>query len=367
MHSIKKLIITEWIRFFIASFIAFLLLVSVGSLISGFLRSNITAAEVLLNYFVELPITLNRIIPISCLIASLFSINKLKNRNELTAIFASGYSRKKYVVDVFQVALVVSLLQFFVGAYMQPYFKKQRHNLIEDADDKFRNLQSKGLKASTIGSGLIWYKSKEYYFSFLSFDSKKNKILSPNIFYYNSDYHLSKKLIAKEIQYNDGNWVAKDIIKITKLNETTFPITQHIDSEVIKLEETLADFKQIEADITTLSYNELLSYINNLTSSGLNVDEYTVLFLEKISNSVICIIFALIACVPIFNPNRRNSSFGKSILFVFVFTIVYWLVNSYAIELGINSKINPYTATFSVPVLFLFILSFFFLKNRKLN
>ncbi|EQC50025.1 permease, YjgP/YjgQ family [Bacteriovorax sp. BSW11_IV] len=368
MHALKKLIIKEWLRFFLASFIVFLILVSVGTLINGFLRENITAVEVIMSYFLELPSALNRVIPISCLIASLFSINKLKNRNELTAIFAAGFSRKNFLINIFQVSIFVALFQFLIGAYVEPFVKSRRHILIENSDAKFRNLKSKGIKASTIGSGLIWYKSKDYYFSFIKFDSKTNTIINTSIYYYSNDYHLARKVFADEVIYTeDGRWMGKNVTIISKIDEPTFPFMKTFPEYEIKLNETLDDFSQIEADITTLNHAELYQYIQNIKSSGLNVNEYLVVFYEKISSAVICIVFSLLACVPIFNPNRRNSSFGKNILFVFVFTIAYWLINSYSIELGVNSKLDPISSTFSVPIIFMLFLATYFYKNRKLT
>lgn len=367
MYAIKKLIIKEWIRFFLSSFLIFLLLVSVGTLINGFLRENISAMDVILSYLLELPSSLNRVIPISCLIASLFSINKLKNRNELTAIFASGYSRKNYLINIFQVSLLVALAQFTIGSYIEPFVKSRRHMLIENSDVKFRNFQSKGIKASTIGSGLIWYKSKDYYFSFIKYDSKTKRIISPNIYYYSEEYHLSKKISADEFYYEDQKWIAKNATVFTKITDPTFPIVNKYSTFEVNLNETIDDFSQIEADITTLNHKELYQYIQNIKSSGLNVNEYLVVYFEKISNSIICIVFSLLACVPIFNPNRRNSSFGKNILFVFIFTIAYWLINSYTIELGVNSKIDPISSTFSVPFVFLIFLASYFYKHRKLT
>ena len=112
---------------------------------------------------------------------------------------------------------------------------------------------------------------------------------------------------------------------------------------------------------------DLWQYIQQLKNSGINISEYMVLFYDKFSNSIICVIFTILASVSIFNPNRRSSSFGKNIALVLFFTIMYWLVYSYLIELGNNEKISPIAATFSVPIAFAFILIIIFSKNRKLS
>jgi len=367
MALIRQLITKEWLRFFASSLVVLLLLLTVGNLISGFLRGNVSHKEVLLSYLIQLPTFITQVTPVSCLIASLFSINKLKNRNELTAIFAGGYSRQSYFYDLLQVSIYVALFQFVMGAYVTPYFKSKRHVLLQDSIGKFRSLNKEGLGASTLGSGKIWYKSNGYYFSFSHFDTKTNQLLNVSVYNYDRNYKLKEITQIKSLTYSSETktWIPQEHKSYDNLNDPAFPSIIKLN-EPIKLKEELSDFKQIEADITTLSFMRLFSYIRQLNESGINVGEYKVMFYKHISDSLICIVFALLAAIPVFNPNRRNSSFGKSATFVFIFTIMYWLVQSYFVEMGKNLKISASIACFSMPIIFsIFIIAVFY-KNRKL-
>jgi lipopolysaccharide export system permease protein len=367
MAIIRQLITREWLRFFVSSLVVLLLLLTVGNLVSGFLRGNVSHKEVLLSYLIQLPTFITQVTPVSCLIASLFSINKLKNRNELTAIFAGGYSRQSFFYDLLQVSIYVALFQFLMSAYVTPLFKAQRHNLLEGSIGKFRSLNKQGLSASTIGSGKIWYKSNGYYFAFSHFDTKTDQLINVSVYNYDQYYKLKSVAQIKSLTYSHDSkeWIPQGHVKYTNLNEPSFPNIVKI-SEPLKLKEEISDFKQIEADITTLSFMRLLNYISQLNESGINVGEYLVVFYKHISDSLICIVFALLAAIPVFNPNRRNSSFGKSATFVFIFTILYWLVQSYFIELGKNLKISAVVACFSMPFLFSVFIASVFYKNRKL-
>ena len=173
MPTLRSLIIKEWFKFFLGAFLGLLLLITVAELITGFLRQNVTPLEVILNHLLEIPDKFKLIMPVSCLMASLFSINKLRNRNELTAIFAAGYSRKKFFNDIASAAIFVAAFQFSVSGFIEPYAISKKDFLIEDGQSKFKNLRSKGLMASTIGSGKMWFKSNDYFFSFSTFDDKK--------------------------------------------------------------------------------------------------------------------------------------------------------------------------------------------------
>lgn len=368
MSVVRTLITREWLKFFASSALSLLLLISLGNLISGFLRETVTAQEVLLSYVIQLPSFLIKVIPISCLIASLFSINKLKSRNELVAIFAGGYSRQKYLKDILITSIYVALFQFILSAYISPYINSRRFSILDNPDEKFRVFEKKGLSSSTIKSGKIWYKSPKYYFSFANFDRKTNTLNDVTIYHYNDNKLLTKIDRFKMLSYDTATqrWWPQGGVKFDDLETPSFP---KIDANElpIALDESLEEFNKIEADISTLTFLRLYDYISQLNSNGINVNEYLVMFYMHISEGLICIIFALIAATSIFNPNRRNSSFGKSAAYIFVFTILYWLIQTYFIELGKNLKISPFLATFTVPSLFILLIAIIFFKNRRLT
>lgn len=369
MSLIRTLITKEWLKFFGGSITVLFLLLTVANLISGFLRMNVTPMEVIINHILELPSYSKLIIPVSCLIASLFSINKLKSRNELTAIFASGYSRKKFFYDLLLVSFQIAVIQLVISFYVEPFAKAHKNILISNGESKFRNLKGKGLRSSTIGSGKIWYKSDDYFFSFSTYDKAKDIIKDVTLYKFNKDSHLTEIFSAKEASFieKDNLWMIQDANHAQKLAGKSFPQKKSNKPIILPINERPSDFKEIEADITTLNGLKLLEYIRKLNKSGINTNEYTVLFLDKISSALICVIFTLVAAISAFNPNRRSSSFGKSIGFVFIFTLLYWLINSYFIELGVNSKIHPYVSCFTVPLIFLLFLAYHFNKNKTLK
>lgn len=368
MNSIlKNLIVKEWFRFFFGSTIGLLLLITVANLISGFLRSNVTPVEVILNFIIELPKFFSMILPISCLIASIFSVNKLKDRNELTVIFASGFSRKDYILTILTCSLMVAFLQVVIVGYLDPVFKQNRDLLIPEGQSKFKNLKSAGLKASTIGSGKMWFKNENRFYSFDAYDAAKKTMSELTVYEIGEagvDYITTGK---SSVNISGDKWKISDGFSLDRLEIEGFPsATKFIENE-LNLGDTAQTFNQIESDITTLTVLPLFKYIERLDAAGINTNSYKVNFYSTFSFSLICIVFALLALMGIFNPNRRSSSFGKNFIFVFVFTLIYWLVNSYAIELGRSSKISPALACFLVPCLFLFFIIWNILKNRELR
>ena len=190
-----------------------------------------------------------------------------------------------------------------MSAYVTPLIQSKRHDILAGSTKKFRNLKKQGLSSSTIGSGKIWYKSYPYFFSFSHFNSKKNSIHNVTIYNYDRAHKLKNisKVNSLTYSFDTKKWTPKGYTDYTNLNIPSFPIVIN-KSQPIKLNEDISDFKQIEADITTLSFFKLYNYISQLNETGINVGEYLVIFYKHISDSIICVIFALLAAIPIFNP-----------------------------------------------------------------
>ena len=368
MSIIQKLIIKEWLRFLFGSFTVLLVLISAANLISGFMRGNVTPIEVFYNYLIELPAWLNKIFPISCMCASVFSLNKLINRNELTAIFAGGFTRRQFITTLVVISSLIALLQFFIAGHLMPYAQKQRDRLIVDSGRKFRNLQSKGLKASTIGTGKTWFRSENYFFHFSTFDPSKNTINQIRLFFINPQKKITEIIDAQRAEYTgEWQWLLWDVTTYRNLSASSFQQINHLEQFSITLQETPQDFKQIEADTTTLNIKKYYRYIQKLKSANINTHEYEAIFYDKFSNAIICIILTILSSISVFNPNRRSTSFGKSITMIFCFTLTYWLVYSYLLEMGKTSQIPPLLAAFTVPGIFSLFLFSYFLRHRKLN
>ena len=337
-------------------------------LITGLLRSSVTPQEVCLNFLLEVPQYIGKIFPISSFMASLFCLNKLRNSNELTALFSLGMSRKKFVLILLHATCLVAAAQYIITAYGGPWIRSHRHLLIANADQKFSNLRSKGLLANTIGSGKIWYKTQDYFLSFASFDRWKNSLEKVELYYYDEHYHLTKKIAADHIQYQpNGHWFALDATVLEDLEQNSFPSLAKIAELPLPLAETPEDLIQIQSDITTLFPGALWNYIQNLNNTGINTSEYQVVFLEKISLAILCFLFALLSSTGIFYPNRRGSSFGRSVAFVFALTIIYWLAQSYLAKLGQANEIAPGLACFAIPGAIALYLIWYFHYHRQLR
>jgi lipopolysaccharide export system permease protein len=361
MSILNKIIIKSWLIFFFSATAVLMFVLSLGNFLGGLLSSKNEFIYVFYKLIYDTPMFMVKIFPVSCLIASLFSLNQLKNRNELTAIFASGYSRKKFIYTLSLLGLSVGIFLFYINSYLVPYTRGK-------AFSELKQVGKSSITRNAINSGRIWFKGSNYFVSYVSFDSNRNKINEIDLLYFNANFKITEEVKAKYATFLDNkNWELHNVTHITNLENPTFPALKYYPIKNWNLEESIQDFKKINADIATLSIWKLYDYIQVLSANGLNSNEYMVSFLDKFSSSFTCIILSLLSAIAVFNPNRRNSSFGLNVSFVLGFTFLYWFIYSYFITLGQTSKVHPIIATFGVPSIFSLYLLFFFLYHRKLR
>lgn len=363
MFLLSKIIAKEWFKALLGSIIVLFLLITVGDILNGFLR-NYTAKRVFVEYALKLPEFMGKMIPISALLASLFAINKLKGKAELMAILSAGYSAGKIYSLILGCSLIVGAFQFINLGYLVPTANKIKRNQFE----KSRKNESKYLARSRIGNlGLIWYKSGNYFTSFKAFDTKDNSLKDVLVYFLDDQKKLNSIYRAKSAKYiAKKRWKLEGISIIQSLSSTDFPKNLDVRQAFIELNESPEDFNQFKSDITTLNFLELHNFITRLKETDINSAEYEVMFYEKISLALICIVFSLFPIASIFNPNRRAAGFGKSVVFTLVFSIFFWLLHSGSISLGNSGKLSTLIATMGIPFIFSIYIVFIYNKNRSL-
>jgi lipopolysaccharide export system permease protein len=363
MSFLSKIIAKEWFKSLFGAIIVLFLLVSIGDIINGFLR-NYEPRRIMIEYFLKLPDLAGKMIPISALLASLFAVNKLKTHSELMAILAGGFSAERIYRLILLCSVSVALIQFLNLGFLVPMANKKKRQEFE----KSRRNESKYLARSKIGdSGLIWYKTENYFTSFKAFDSKNSILKDVTVYFITDGERLNSIYKAKSAKFiKDKKWMLNDIQIIQSLENENFPRPTTAKSLFIDLNEDPNDFGQFESDITTLNFFELGSFINRLKETDINSTEYQIMYFEKLSLAIICIIFALFPLSGVANPNRRASGFGKSVVITLLFSIFFWGVHSASISMGNSGKIAVLIATLGIPAVFFLYIAGVFLKNRSL-
>ncbi|MBA2404082.1 MAG: LptF/LptG family permease, partial [Bdellovibrionales bacterium] len=341
MLMLSSLIVKEWFKSLIGAVVVLFLLITTTDLINGFLQGK-EISRVFLEYLLKMPDLMGKMLPICCLVATLFSLNKLKAHSELISILAAGFSYRKIYLLIGFCASSVMFLQFYNLGFLEPIANSVKRQEIQ----KSKKSEGRYLTRSSIEGGKFWYKSQNYFASFTYFDRKHSKLKDFEIYYFNENHKSEKILISTDATYkSDGKWLLNNVTELTLLDDPTFPLQTQRPEQSLTLKEVPEDFGEFEADLTTLSFFKLYQFVKRLSKTGINVSEYQIILLNKIFLSFICLVFGLIPVSSIFNPNRRSSSFGKNVVQTLVITVAFWVLYSSSVAFGNSGSIPPWLAT----------------------
>lgn len=306
---------------------------------------------------------MGKMLPICCLVATLFSLNRLKAHSELISILAAGYSYTKIYFLIGSCALLIVFVQFFNLGFLEPIANSVKRQEIR----KSAKSEGRYLTRSSIEGGKFWYKSQDYFASFTYFDRKQKLLKDLEIYFFNEKHKSVRIIKSTGALFNPtGSWTLSNVTEISHLDDPVFPLETFRPKQDLILKEVPEDFGEFEADLTTLSYFKLRNFVSRLSKTGINVSEYQIILLNKVFLSFICLVFALIPVSSIFNPNRRSSSFGKNVVQTLLITVAFWVLYSGAVAFGNSGDAPPWLATGIVPFLFFSFVVWTYLKNRKL-
>ncbi len=362
MKLISRLFIKEWFKALLGSISALMLLITTADIINAFLMGR-DGSRALMEWSFKMPDLTGKMLPVTCLLATLFSLNKLKSHNELIAALAAGFSYGRITTIVTTCSLSVVLLQFINLGFIEPYANNIKRTEIQ----KSRVSEGKYLTRSIVDGGQFWFKSQNYFGTFATYNKKENTLTNIQLFFFNPEGLLSHQYIAVKAIYDGSNWQMLNAKKIDQLTGSRFP-TITIEKKVsLKLSETPSDFNEFEADLTTLNWFNLKSFIDKISQTGINTNEYFIMLHQKLALSFSCLIFALIPLGSLYRPNRRSDSFGMNVAFTLVLTVAFFLLFSSSLSFGQSGKIPSWIAVYLIPSLFLGHSVWTYLRHRKLT
>lgn len=362
MLILSRLIVKEWFKSLVGAVFVLFLLITSADLINGFLQGK-EVSRVLLEYSLKMPDLMGKMFPICCLVATLFSLNNLKSHAELISILAAGYSYGKIYFLIGTCALFMVMVQFLNLGFIEPYANKVKRQEIQ----KSRMSEGRYLTRSSLDGGKFWYKSQNYFASFLYFDRKAKSLKNLEVYFFSKNHSSTKIIKSSNAVFRDNKWILHNVTELSSLGSGTFPLQTSKPMIELTLNEVPEDFGEFEADLTTLPIIKLQQFISRLSKTGINISEYQIILLNKVFLSITCLIFSLIPVSTIFTPNRRSSSFGKNVVLTLVVTIVFWVLYSSALALGNSGTLPPAVATGIIPISFFAYVVWSFYKNRKLS
>ena len=151
------------------------------------------------------------------------------------------------MILLFNLGLVIGFFNFLNSIVLDPYLRKIRVEHFPNFTTKFSHEGEMGLKTSTLDTGKIWYRSKNYFFSYAFFDKDLSTLIDVSLYFFDESFNISKIFQAPKMNYVQGNqWTLQNGLNIDKVNGDEFPRLQSYEQQEIFLNEVPEDFIQIE-------------------------------------------------------------------------------------------------------------------------
>jgi len=287
---------------------------------------------------------INWTLPISMLVSTLITFGIFSKNNEVTAFKSGGVSLYRVALPIVALAVVISLLSYFMLDYVLPY-----------SNQRVEQLQNRIHGKKTVASQSqqkLWFLGKgRYFINFLSYDRMAQELSQVQVFeLYPNDFRLARRVYADSAKWDGTRWVFEHgyMFSFPQNAATVFtPITAPIR---LAYRERPEDFATEIKSPDEMTFAQLHRYIEAIRKSGYSAEELSVRLYEKTSWPFITLVMALIALPFAFRVGKRGALHGIGI--ALVVGIVYWMVFAIFTKFGEVGNLPAPLAAWSANVLF---------------
>ncbi|HEY3251661.1 MAG TPA: LptF/LptG family permease [Ignavibacteria bacterium] len=342
MKLIDRYVIIQFVKnlaFALLCFIIIFILVDLFENLDKFIDNKVSLALVFDYYLSFIPEIIKLITPISMLLATLFTVGRMINFNELVAVKNAGISLMRFLIPFLALASVVTAFSLYFNNWIVPEANKKKF-FIE------RNFLNKGRPVEGLNK-LYFQDTKNQLILIESFKEVNLTANRVTVLLYNSDSltKLMKRIDAEQMKWENNQWV------LYNASERNFTRS---DSELVffeKLEQKdLVGYnpinlvpqqitkKQLKPD--EMNYDELNEFIESMRKGGQDVSKQLVDFYSKVSfpfSNIIVIIFGISISTGSKRKKGLALQFGISILVSFLYLGFVKISQSF----GYNGDLDP--------------------------
>lgn len=288
--------------------LAFTLLFIIGDLMDNaeeFLSSRAKPLMVLKYYSLQLPAFIILIVPMSLLLATLYSLSTMTRHSEIVAMRASGVSIYRIVRPYMLLGFICFLFTAIVNEYTGPRFAYRANQLKEEIDKGTEEVYFETIAYKNPITGHEW--------SVSNFDTRIYRMQNITLNQFREDGSNLRKISAKKGQWLDRRWWFEDgvVQEYNKDNTLAGHATPFDTMEMRKLKETPSDFmaeikpEEFRSSLEQWKYMQTHQHLSNETLTADETD-----FHHKLTMPFICLIATLIGIPVGAHTGRKGALAG---------------------------------------------------------
>jgi lipopolysaccharide export system permease protein len=349
LKILDRYVIKKFLLLFLVSLLTFLVIfhiVDVIEKIDKFLKSEMSFMDVLIFYYYQLPWFIDIAIPMSLLLAAVFTIGSMGKSNELGAIKSSGISLYRLTAPLLMIGLLFSVGQFFFEDAIVIPASRKRIDIEQNQMKRHRNRQK------FVYTNVMFQDSPTRNIVITRFDTRNN-IGNTITIQQSRDNILIQRIDARKMQWQPevNAWLLTDF-KIREFDpEGQETVTTTISDSLFTFNLRPEDVTQTSLDPEGMRYSELAYFIKRLEDSGNDPRKWKVNLHYKIAfpfTNFIVILFGLpLAALK----ERKGISFGAGMSLLIIF--IYYGFIKFGQVMGYRGILNPLLAVWIGNIVFL--------------
>lgn len=347
MSLITRYVLRLFITAIAVSLVAFVSIFFVVDLIEQldrFLDRNVAPGYIALYYVYYMPYIFVLTIPVSLLLASLYTFGQLTRLGELTAMKASGLSLYRLLRPMLLVSAVVCACLFWAGEWLVP------HTSMKRAEIKSEHVDMQGGEGQHIRYDVYFRGGggRQIYIRVFN-----GRIAEGTGIYVTEfrDGSVTSVLTAERAAWMDGRWLLSNGVERQFLvGGGLSEYTSFDELEPDGWSETPEDFLRGQKRPEEMSYGELDQLIQNVQRGGGDVQGYLVDLNLKIAFPGAGLIIVLLGGALASHLRRGGGAVGFALSIGICF--VYWGLLRFAQAFGHAGLLPPMAAAWGANALF---------------
>ncbi|MDD5087347.1 MAG: LPS export ABC transporter permease LptG [bacterium] len=335
-------------RYILRRFLQYLLFALVASIVifvtvdatehlDKFIDASVPYRLVFEYYYLYLPYIVYLTLPVSVLLATLFTIGGFVYRNELTAMQSAGYSLWRILAMFVTVAIPLSAAILVFGESVVPIANQERKSLYDEHVKRRRT-------ATSVRQGRLYIQVGPHEYLKMEGYDPQNRVGERVGLHVLCDGRVISRTTADHMAYEDGAWNLTQV-QTHAFSDKGITITRQDTLRRSDFTITPDDLQRVNISPEEMSYLELRDMVKRLKASGVRAGKWVVDLAFKISQPFATLIIVLFG-VPFAAIRRRGGlvfGFGLSLLVCFV----YFGFMQVGKILGYNGSVTPIAAAWA--------------------
>ena len=347
MSLISRYILKQYFAAMAVSLMAFVGIFYVVDLIQQldkFIDREVTALLIAEYYLNFMPYIIVLTIPVSMLLACLFTFGQLAKYGELTAMKASGLSLYRLIRPMVLSSVCVSLGIFAAGEWIVPEANQRRADINNnDVDKQFK--ASRSIRNNVLYRG---QDGRQYLLRLYNGLSQQ----ATNVFIVEfREGSIVQTIHADEMQWTAGVWVlSRGTLRRFEPRGTLVGFRDFERLPRPEWKERPEDFQKEQKKPEAMNYGELQQYIRNVRRGGGDVQGYLVDLNLKIAFPCANIIIVMFGAALASHVKKSGAALGFAMSIGICFT--YWGMLRISQAFGHAGSLSPDLAAWGPNLLF---------------